>query len=141
MTEEEKKEVEEYEALTLKRLIEIHTEQSPYAYEENYNRQLRESKMEKLRSAIGFSKEILEKKIANTILISWQKTYDRTDCQYFNDRMRRDLDQEIRDQIRDSVKKGYEKGMEMVSNYEKDKIIKEADEKERVDKGRVKNSS
>ncbi|PIC36625.1 hypothetical protein B9Z55_015550 [Caenorhabditis nigoni] len=141
MTEEEKKEVEEYEALTLKRLIEIHTEQSPYAYEENYNRQLRESKMEKLRSAIGFSKEILEKKIANTILISWQKTYDRTDCQYFNDRMRRDLDQEIRDQIRDSVKKGYEKSMEMVSNYEKDKIIKEADEKERVDKGRVKNSS
>ncbi|CAO4375372.1 unnamed protein product [Caenorhabditis nigoni] len=129
MTEEEKKEVEEYEALTLKRLIEIHTEQSPYAYEENYNRQLRESKMEKLRSAIGFSKEILEKKIANTILISWQKN------------IRSDLDQEIRDQLRDSVKKGYEKGMEMVSNYEKDKIIKEADEKERVDKGRVKNSS
>ncbi|PIC14202.1 hypothetical protein B9Z55_027192 [Caenorhabditis nigoni] len=124
MTEEEKKELEEYEALTLKGLIEIHTTPSPYAYEEHYNRQLREEKIEKLGNAIVFSREFLEEKLANGVLVFWKKTYDRTESIDFCHHMRTFVDDKIRTQIRYSVEKGLEKGMEMGVRHEIDKLVK-----------------
>ncbi|PIC14196.1 hypothetical protein B9Z55_027188 [Caenorhabditis nigoni] len=79
MTEEAKKEMAEYDAMVEKMLKKVHTKPSPYAYEEHYNRQLREEKLQKLGNAIGFSTEFLEEKIAHGVLVFWQKTYDRTE--------------------------------------------------------------